>query len=253
MKVNYLAPATTADDRPVVVKVMIGARSFRHEAESLRRAGEGMVQLLEDDEETQSLLLERLLPGTPLAQVTDDDEATTIAAEVMRALWQPAPATHDLPTVAEKMGQLQLLRRRFDGGTGPIPEALVRQAESFLDRLRADEPPPTVVHGDLHHWNILRGERRPWLAIDPQGLVGDPGYEFGCFLGNNTEAPGRPWAETYSRRVQLLSQELDVPRERILRWAFVHAVRFAWEGLDDGHESGMRGNIEDAGNILRLL
>ena len=45
-----------------------------------------------------------------------------------------------------------------------------------------------VLHGDLHHWNILSSEREPYLIIDPKGYFGDPGYEVGAFLANYPDA-----------------------------------------------------------------
>jgi len=32
------------------------------------------------------------------------------------------------------------------------------------------------LHGDLHHDNVLQGPRG-WLAIDPKGVLGDPGFD----------------------------------------------------------------------------
>ena len=54
--------------------------------------GRGIARLLDADEEQGVLLLERLQPGIPLAQVEDDDAATRSAASVMAALWRPLPA-----------------------------------------------------------------------------------------------------------------------------------------------------------------
>jgi streptomycin 6-kinase len=31
----------------------------------------------------------------------------------------------------------------------------------------------TVLHGDIHHDNILHFGERGWLAIDPKGLIGE--------------------------------------------------------------------------------
>ena len=31
-----------------------------------------------------------------------------------------------------------------------------------------------MLHGDLHHDNVLTADREPWLAIDPHGVLGDP-------------------------------------------------------------------------------
>ena len=33
-----------------------------------------------------------------------------------------------------------------------------------------------LLHGDLHHENIMHGPRG-WLAIDPKGVLGDPGFD----------------------------------------------------------------------------
>ena len=42
--------------------------------------------MLEADDERCALLMERAAPGQPLSRLKDDDEATAIAAAVMRAL-----------------------------------------------------------------------------------------------------------------------------------------------------------------------
>ena len=36
---------------------------------------------------------------------------------------------------------------------------------------------PVVLHQDLHGGNVLRAEREPWLAIDPNPLVGERDVE----------------------------------------------------------------------------
>jgi hypothetical protein len=35
-----------------------------------------------------------------------------------------------------------------------------------------------VLHGDMHHENILKFSSRGWLAIDPKGLVGERGFDY---------------------------------------------------------------------------
>ena len=41
----------------------------------------------------------------------------------------------------------------------------------------------TLVHGDLHHHNVLRS-KRGWLAIDPKPMLGEPEYDVASFLWN---------------------------------------------------------------------
>lgn len=82
-----------------------------------------------------------------------------------------------------------------------------------------------MLHGDLHHDNILRATREPWLAIDPHGVVGDPGYEVGALLYNpDPEDRDEALTALVPSRVEQLADELGMPQERVVAWGFVKAV-----------------------------
>jgi streptomycin 6-kinase len=234
---NYAAPAERADGTLAVLKVGVPDRELRTGLDALRLYdGQGMARLLEADEEWGAQVLERLVPGTPLGTLADDAAATSIAASVMRQLRRPAPAEHRYPTVADWGRGFTRLRQRFDGGTGPLPGALVEQAERLYSELAASMEAPVVLHGDLHHDNIVAATRAPWLAIDPKGVVGEPAYETGALLRN--PMPGllaRPDpARLTRRRVDQLAEELGVARERIRGWGLAQAVLSAWWHIEDG-------------------
>ena len=92
-----------------------------------------------------------------------------------------------------------------------------------------------LLHGDLHHHNILAAGRQPWLAIDPKGIVGEPAYEVGALLRNpmpellQSERPKRLLA----RRLDILSERLGFERERLVGWGTAQAVLAAWWSLED--------------------
>jgi streptomycin 6-kinase len=215
-------------------------REFRSEVEALRLFdGCGAARLLELDLDLGAMLLERLEPGTPLVALENDEEATSIAAGVMRRLRRPTPENHVFPTVAYwASGLTRLLRNRFDGDTGPLPAALVEEAERLFAELLASSAEPALLHGDLHHLNILAAQREPWLAIDPKGVIGEPAYETAALLHN-------PWPELLSmpqpgrilaRRIDQLSEDLGFDRERIRGWGLAQAVLSAVWSLDDHGE-----------------
>lgn len=242
---NYAAPALRTDDTPLVVKVCFPDREFHTEAEALAiYAGRGAVQLLDADLDQGVLLLERLEPGTLLSAVEDDAKATSIAVEVMKQLWRPPPAQHDFPSVADWARGMTRLREEFEGTTGPFPVRLVEEAERLFAELLPTMEPSVVLHGDLHHFNILAAQREPWLAIDPKGVVGEPAYETGALLRNpmpdilSQPNPGR----ILSRRLYQLAEELGFDRTRIKGWAVAQAVLSAWwsyEDHTDGQEAGI--------------
>ena len=240
---NYAAPAEGPGGARLVLKVGVPVRELRTEIEALRVfEGRGAARLVEVDAEAGALLLERLEPGTPLTALCerDDGAATSAAASVMRKLWRPAPAAHSFPTVADWGRGFQRLRERFGGGTGPFPRALVEEAESLFSELLESSAEPVLLHGDLHHGNVLAAARDPWLAIDPKGLVGEPAYEVGALLRNPLPQLlrwPRPVRAT-ERRIALLSEELGFERERVRGWGLAQAVLAGWWSFEDTGRGG---------------
>jgi len=235
---NYVAPALRNDGTPVVVKACL-PNSETSQVEALRLFdGHGMVRLLAWDPDDEVMLLEQMRPGTRLSTEEDDKKATSIAASVMRQLWRTVPPEHAFPTVSDWGKGFARLRQHYGGGCVPFPTALLEEAETLFAELNASMAEPVLLHGDLHHENILAAEREPWLAIDPKGVVGDPAYETGALLCNQESVvleapqPGRIMA----RRVDQLSDELGIDRARVRGWGLVQAVLSVWWDIEDfGH------------------
>ncbi|HEV2359815.1 MAG TPA: aminoglycoside phosphotransferase family protein [bacterium] len=249
---NYVAPALTAQGRDVVVKIGVPRPELESEIRTLRvYAGGAAVELLDADEQQGMLLLERVRPASKLSDAVDDDQATVIAARVMRDLWRPLPAGHTFPAAAHWAAGLRRLRRRFDGGTGPFDARLVETAEALFEELPASAAPAVLVHGDLHHFNILSATRRSWLAIDPKGLAAEPAYDVGALLRN-------PSPDLYlnsavqQRRVELLAAELGLDRHRVAGWGVAQAVLSAWWHYEEGG-AGWGSAVACAETLMRLL
>ncbi|HEV2764866.1 MAG TPA: aminoglycoside phosphotransferase family protein, partial [Pyrinomonadaceae bacterium] len=212
---------------------------LRSEAAALSLfAGEGAVRLLAHDDERGVLLLERALPGTPLAELTDDAEGTRVAARLMRRLWRTPPDAHEFPTLARWFRAFERLREKYGGACGPFPEDLVARAERTFRELNSSRDQTVILHGDLHHTNVLSDERRGWLAIDPKGLCGDPGYEIGSFMLNRLPDARDDGAlgDVLNRRLKIFSEELCMSRERLAGWAFCHAMLSALWGEEDSED-----------------
>jgi streptomycin 6-kinase len=256
---NYVAPAIRGDGSEVVLKVGVPGPLLRCEIAALRHfAGHGCARLLAADARRGVFLLERLRPGTPLVDpsagsgrwLADDERVTTIAAGVMRQLWRPVAGKPRgsqtqtcrvslFPTVADWAEAFTRLRARYEGGTGPLPGPFVARAERLSAELIASQAEQVVLHGDLHHWNIVAAERQPWLALDPQGVVGEPAYEVGALL-RNPYPQIATWPDArrvQARRIAQLAEELGFDRARIAGWGFAQAVLSACWDLED-HGTG---------------
>ena len=235
---HYVCRATRADGTAAVLKIGVREPEGRNEAIALRLLdGLGIVRLFEADQDERALLLELVEPGEMLATLsyTDDDAATHIAADVMRRLWRPAPADHDLWDLARWFRAL-LTHREEHRGPGRFPPALFNRAEETARELIESTREAVVLHGDLHHFNILRSERperAEWLAIDPKGLVGERGFEIAALIRNPDAKPPR----LLTRRLDLLCAELALDRERVRDWLFAEQMLNAcWDHDDNPHK-----------------
>ena len=222
---NWVAPATRPDGGPAVLKLGVPGKDLRAEAEALRIFdGYGAARLLDEDPERGALLIERARPGTMARDLVpaDDEAATAAIITVGRRLHRPAPVGCRLPEVpALGVAFREHLRR----GDDSLPRRLVEKASALFDELCASATEHLVLHGDLHHDNVLRAEREPWLAIDPHGYVGDPGFECAAMLYNPEPDDRDPALLALAPgRIEQLADGYGIPVDRVRAWGFAYAM-----------------------------
>ncbi len=149
-----------------------------------------------------------------------DDEAADIIASLI--LCMPKAA---VPPAG--IGSVHRLRPDFDhfrdAADGFIPIDYVDRAEALFVDLCATQGAPRLLHGDLHHYNVLFDSRSGWVAIDPWGAVGELEFELGPSLRNpvaaHVESP-----RTIERRLRIYERRLKFDADRALKWAFATTV-----------------------------
>lgn len=251
---NYVAPVTQADGTTAVLKIGYPDPELRTEMEALRLYnGRFACQLLEHDTEQYAMLLEHIQPGQPLWSLKDDEQETRIAAQMMRQLWQPInPDEHPIfPDLERRTRALTGLSDYFEDGFGPFPKRLVETAVSLRQDLLTYNVQPMLLHGDFHHENLLTAQRKPWLALDPKGVVGDPAYEVGAYLYNpQPDKVTQP--NLIARRVDIFSETLDIDRQRLIQWGIVQAVLSAVWSYED-HDQELSPTLLVAEQLTKLL
>lgn len=227
MSLNYLELTTMASGEPVALKVGVPNDELFTEMEALKLYnGRRAVRLLGADRDLGALLLQRLQPGTLLWQLEDNVQESRIAASIMRDLHVPPPATHGMPAFARWVRRAFTLTRIEWDPDERMPRDLIDKAERAFDEIERTAPRTVVLHGDLHHENILYDERSGWTAIDPKGAIGAPILEVGRFLQNQLPAdltPERREARV-CERIEILSAELGYAPEAVAASGLVDCV-----------------------------
>ncbi|GFE13810.1 hydroxyurea phosphotransferase [Streptomyces glebosus] len=199
-------------------------------------AGEGMVRLLDHDPVSSTMLLERLDGYRTLASVEDDDVAMGILGELLaRLVSVPAPqGLRGLGDIATEM--LEHVPSAVRALADPADQRLLWTCASAVTEL-VGEPGDRLLHWDLHYGNVLAAEREPWLAIDPESLSGDPGFDLWPALNSRWEdvaATGQAH-RVVRRRFDLLTDVLGLDRQRAAGWTLGRVLQNSLWDIKDGH------------------
>ncbi|MFI9045343.1 aminoglycoside phosphotransferase family protein [Streptomyces sp. NPDC053427] len=255
---SWVAPAELPGGGAAVLKVGWPHREADGEAPGLHAwDGNGAVRLHRWDRERGALLVERCDPGTPLADAAalPPAERLTLAAGLLRDLWAAAaPADGHLERVdavcAEWADVLQERMLRLHPGYDP---GLVSLGADLLRRLPASAGREVVVHGDFNPGNVLTAQRRPWLAIDPKPMVGDPAYDPWPLLMQIDDPFAHPDPRPVLReRYALVAEALDEDPARLLAWSVARAVEGALWSADHDDVAGGAEELTQARVLAEL-
>lgn len=212
--------------QPVLYKGLPAMLKIAMEAEERTGAllmnwwnGVGAAMVFEYD--FHALLLERISGNISLIDMIargQDNEATRILCGVAKKLHASRDAKPDFELVTLE----EWFKDLWPGAIlyGGIIKECAEVARPLLDK----QNNYVVMHGDLHHQNVLYAEGRGWLAIDPKRLWGECTFDYVNIFCNPDKdialAPGR-----FERQLKIVSEETGIPRLHLLKWTI------AWCGL----------------------
>jgi len=176
-----------------------------------------------------ALLLERAVTTTTLADLARsgrDDEASRILCRVVAKLHAPREgAMPDVVPLPKWFAALEPASAMHGG-------LFARSAAAARDLLSAPQD-VVVLHGDIHHGNVLDFGERGWLAIDPKGLIGERDFDYANIFCNPDHeiatAPNR-----FAQRLDVIAAEAQLDRRRLLKWILAWSGLSASWSIDDG-------------------
>ncbi|WP_404820962.1 aminoglycoside phosphotransferase family protein [Pseudomonas bananamidigenes] len=193
--------------------------------------GKGAARVLAHHDE--GLLLERAMGPRSLMHMAlngEDDEATRILCRALARLHAPRPTPP--PSLVELEPWFASLRTAAARYGGPYSNCL-RTARTLL----TDPQDVVVLHGDMHHDNVLDFGARGWLAIDPKRVRGERGYDYANLICN-PQLPTVTDPERFARQVDVICDAAGIEQKRLLQWVQAFAgLSAAWFMEDDEQEA----------------
>jgi streptomycin 6-kinase len=218
---------------PAILKISSEAEEQAGSRVMVWWSGDGAAPVLAHDGE--ALLMMRAQGSGSLTRMVKegfDDDATCILCATVSRLHMlrsgPFPAVVPLTQWFNALCS-------GAGRHGRIFEHCARTAGELLRAPRD----VTILHGDIHHDNVLDFGQLGWLAIDPKGLYGERAFDYANIFcnpdGESALAPG-----IFARRVDRVADAAGIERRRLLQWIL------AWTGLstawilEDGGDAASR-------------
>lgn len=221
-------PVTRSRLLPVRAGEQAAMLKLAHSADERRGAsimawwdGQGAAPVLAFQD--QALLMLRAPGGAlvPMVQAGRDETATAILCHVVARLHAPRGSA---PPTAPPLDDLfaALLQ-----STDPTLAGARGVASSLLETPRD----PVLLHGDIHHGNVLDFGALGWLAIDPWGLVGERAYDYANIFPNPDLASVSP--DRVAARLSQIAKTAELEPARLRAWAHAHAgLSAAWHAQD---------------------
>ena len=231
MTFNYVASGYQ-NDKPIILKIGMNSKALTKESFCLKAfAKHAVAEVIADD--TNMIIMQRAVPGSTLKThfPGNDIDATKILCASIKELHKASiPESHNFSHLSELF---KTLDQKLD-----IPDEILTKAKHLRDKLVSTTKKEVLLHGDLHHDNILKNGDS-WLVIDPKGFIGDPAFEPAAYLCNPIPEllqENQP-REIIENRINICSAELDIDSKRISGWLYAKSVLcWAWR-LEDNLDS----------------
>ena len=221
-----------ATNETAVIKMSLENQYLENEVRCLQCFTAGVPKVYWFDVDEHAVLMEHLKPGYSLKELIkegQDDLATQIICQEIKNLQSNQKPTYQFKHVSKLADSLSVLDQHVDS-------YLLSKAKSLFHDLTFDQSKDVILHGDLHHDNILASEQS-WKAIDPHGYIGDPAFEVGSIIFNPYDCfpSHQPLLEIIKRRLKIMVRELPFAAQRIKAWAFCKTMlSVAWTYEDHG-------------------
>ena len=193
-------------------------------------SGNGAARVLMHDGD--AILMERASGGTSLADLArhgrDDEACRIMCAAVVRLHAGESPPqdiAKDLVPLTRWFEALMQAAERHGG--------ILRLCATIASELLATARDVNVLHGDIHHGNVLDFGPRGWLVIDPKGLIGERSFDYAnLFCNPDIETATSPGSLV--QRLEVVAAAAAIDRSQLLRWILAWAGLSAAFAIEDG-------------------
>lgn len=208
----------------VILKILLNINGYDSEISALRLfQGENFCKLYEYSYEDYVYLMERIAPAHTLYESAPRNERIQVATDIFKGLHKTHLPDCTFPAYSEwfEVGKEGAKNRKDCEDLYHYLDS----AERMLADICQKYTRKLLLHGDLHHENILKNENGGYTVIDPKGVIGDPVFDLSRFIldefRDDLTSESRDAVIDF---VQKLGDGAGIPCGTLLRCLFIETV-----------------------------
>lgn len=239
----------------VALKIGIPHRDLYTEMESINiYNGRNICKCYTYEKDLGALLLERIIPGDDLNIIKESTQRIKLAANLINSLPIPIKEQNNLPTFYDLMSRT-FKKTRSENIVGAEMLENMKQAENYYGVLVTKNYQEVLLHGDLHHENMLRDQNGVFKAIDPKGLIGFKPLEVGRFIQNEFyKVDKNKRINHLEKMISIISNTLNETKEIIAIAAYLDCViSSCWSFEDNDPKENLKENVNRCNLVLNYL
>lgn len=240
---NFVAKARQNASLAVILKISCDQALIKQEYQALTHLQAGCcIDVIAFDEKHHALLIKQAMPGQSLIHASAPQAIAAYSNVLTSLTTLPLPKAI-FPSIKDWLTAL-------DQQSTQLPQPLLIKAVSLRNQLLNNMKAVSLLHGDLHHDNILQHQDQ-YLAIDAKGVIGEKAFEAAAFNFMHDCQQSSQAQDHYQQRCSALANKLNICSQRLSQWVFVRAMLSAAWLIEDQQDPGIA--IEFAKIVKRTL
>lgn len=241
---NIIISAYNNKWKNIIVKIGIKKREIRREINFYNKYknNSNICKIHVIDKKNGYIIMENIVPGTKLNSLKTLRERLKVFEEIYNKIDCKKEFLSNLPRYKS------ILYKKFNSIKEKELERYIIIAKRLYNEIEMLNLPKYILHGDLHHWNIIKSEKK-WIFIDPVGFLGEKIFDLPVFLQNEFWKYGEN-EENIKGTIEYTSKQLNIEKNIIYKSLYINlTLTVMWNIEDNDSKTLIKRNI----NILNIL
>ncbi len=223
----------------VVLKVNSDADELASEYNMLNEmSGKNSCRVFAYDAERGVLIEERIIPGIVLRNEKNAAVRVNHFLRVFREIHKTIDHVQNRATYFDWLERADAFCRDHD-----LDESITKkmhQARCIGEELFSKYDERVLLHGDLHHDNILLNDKGTYCMIDPKGVIGPKIFDLPRYILNEIDfVPDNECKNHVVQIVEMINKEIDYPFADIMKLFFMEVILANVWCIEDGEEPNL--------------